>query len=163
MKCGILHHCVKVYLSRSDVQRTRNLHDCNSQQRVRKGDAASAPGTLQHPGSTPLAGLVVTFRPRRKRAAREPCATSYDGVRDASLAIRSRLEWLQEAAALEALRAEWQTGHAAAFCGLSIGALLRSDCPRGRCCGDRSITGRGRLVFKPDQVRAWCSKRAVAA
>jgi hypothetical protein len=72
---------------------------------------------------------------------------------------KTRLLWLQEAAALEALGGEWETGHAAAFCGLSGGALLRSGCPRGRRCGDRSVKGRGRLVFRPAEVRQWSKQR----
>ncbi len=108
--------------------------------------------------------LHHSARPERAKPERRGSherETWDDGEEGSTLPHRSktRTEWLQEAAALETLGGEWQTRHTAAFCGLSVGALLRSACPRSRLCGDRSVKGRGRLSFTPADVRLWNSSR----
>lgn len=131
----------------------------------RKGDAARRACHGCNVLALPSLPVSLHRSARCKRATPERGPhdrETWDDVVGGGTLSKSRLEWLQEAAALEALGSEWQTGHAAAFCGLSTGALLRSDCPRRRVCGERSTKGRGRLVFTPSVVRQWFGQRAAA-
>lgn len=65
----------------------------------------------------------------------------------------TRADVLADALAVERAGGTWSIEHVAAFTGLGVSVLHRSDCPRDH---ERSLTGvRPRLVFVPAKVRAW--------
>lgn len=67
---------------------------------------------------------------------------------------RSLVDTLREAVALEQAGGTWQQRHAAAVTGYSVSFLRNSDCPKHYEEGN-GPKGRPRLVYLPDEVRAW--------
>lgn len=74
---------------------------------------------------------------------------------------KSRAEWLQEALLLEQLGAEWEVGHAAAFCTVSESFMYRSECPKVVKAGQRDVNGRTMIRFEPAKVREWNKARTL--
>ena len=74
---------------------------------------------------------------------------------------KTRAEWLAEAKLLEEMDMEWETGHAAAVCTLSVSAISISDCPRIYKKGVRGVVGRPMTRYVPWQVKEWNAARTV--
>lgn len=73
-------------------------------------------------------------------------------------ATRKLTAILREAVALEKARGTWLQKHAAAVTGYSVSFLRNSDCPKHYEEGN-GPKGRDRLVYLPEEVRAWKASR----
>jgi hypothetical protein len=72
---------------------------------------------------------------------------------------RERVGLLQEAAALEEARGFWTYAHVCAVTGDGLSTIRSSDCPRHEMDTANAVKGRARVVFRPEEVRAWMERR----